>query len=1021
MIIDDYLFYTKEYKQKYGEKTVVLMQVGKFFELYSIEDETDSDIYKIADLCNISISKKNKSIENVNLHNPLMAGFPLYVISKYQNILLQNNYTIVMIEQTSEAPQPIRELTEILSPGMNVNINSKKSNYMMTIYYEKIKDLFVVGIAGIDISTGSSFVYEAGSTKDDLEFANNEVFRLIISYNPCELIFLSNDSINEEDKKEIIKNANINDKMIHYIWNSYEYIDIMENIKYQKMILTKVYNNIKNQLSIIESLNLELLNLGRTAFCCLLQFSYNHNADITNNILKPHILGNDIFLNLEYDSALQLNLISLNNNEKSLINILNRCNTSFGSRLFKERLLQPIIDKNILNERYGNIEKMLEETLFKKISKYLNKILDLERIKRKIIINKLHPHEWCGFDSSLENVYEVFKLLELKEESELVKKIIESYNILNLDNASKYNVNEIKGNIFNEGVYKEIDELENEYNKIYQKIKEESDNISKLVLNDDTCCKIEYSEKEGYYIYITKKRYDTAKNISPSLINKYKTITYSKQNYYKLISKELERNTSELENISLKISELTIKYYKNFIRNFIELNEKNLENIINKIANIDISCCNARNAYEFRYYRPKIINNENDSGLIKGKDIRHPIIERLNTNVKYIGNDIELSENGILLYGINASGKSSLMKTIGLNIIMAQSGMYVPSCEFYYKPYHHIFTRISGADNIYKGMSSFTVEMSELRNILQRCDKYSLVLGDEVCNGTESLSGISIVAAAIDKLINKLSSFIFATHLHELVDINIIKHNIKKKLLNIFHLHITINNDVIHYERKIKIGKGSSIYGIEVCKALDMPKDFMLNAEKIRKEIQGYDSFIIGLDKSHYNKKVLIDKCNICGKKVDDIHHINYQSDADTNGYFKNYHKNIEHNLVPLCKKCHQKEHNNEISIKGFIETSEGIKLNIETNEEKINQNDNEEKKNTINIDNNLTDNNIENIKKYILYNKKNEWFLRNTKTSKFKLCDSEKKIIAKINKLIDIKLDVMPTKLYELLLDNNL
>ena len=1021
MIIDDYLFYTKEYKQKYGEKTVVLMQVGKFFELYSIEDETDSDIYKIADLCNISISKKNKSIENVNLHNPLMAGFPLYVISKYQNILLQNNYTIVMIEQISEAPQPIRKLTEILSPGMNVNINSKKSNYMMTIYYEKIKELFVVGIAGIDISTGSSFVYEVGSTKDDLEFANNEVFRLIISYNPCELIFLSNNSINEEDKKEIIKNANINDIMTHYIWNSYEYIDVIENIKYQKTILSKVYNKIKNQLSIIESLNLELLNLGRTAYCCLLQFSYNHNADITNNILKPNILENDRFLNLEYDSVLQLNLISLNNNEKSLINILNRCNTSFGSRLFKERLLQPIVDKKILNDRYNDIERMLKETLFKKLSKYLNKILDLERIKRKIIINKLHPHEWCGFDSSLENVLEIFKLLELEEEEEIVKKIIESYNILNLDNAGKYNINEINGNIFNEGVYRDIDELEKKYNVVYEKIKKQCEIISKLGKNEDTSCKIEYSEKEGYYIYITKKRYENAKNISPLIINSYKTISFSKQNYYKLISKELENYTSELYNISSNINELSIKYYKNFINNFIELNEKNLENIINKIANIDITCCNAKNAYEFRYYRPNIINNENNSGLIKGKDIRHPIIERLNTNIKYVGNNIELSENGILLYGINASGKSSLMKTIGLNIIMAQSGMFVPSDEFNYSPYHNIFTRISGADNIYKGMSSFTVEMSELRNILQRCDKNSLVLGDEVCNGTESISGISIVAAAIDKLINKSASFIFATHLHELVNINIIKYNINKKLLNIYHLHIRIENDVIHYERIIKEGKGSSVYGIEVCKALDMPKDFMLIAEKIRKEIQGYDTFIIGLDKSHYNKKIIIDKCNVCGDNVDDIHHINYQCNANSDGYFKNYHKNIEHNLVPLCKKCHQKEHNNEISIKGFEETSEGIKLKVEKKEEKnIEKNINNEKKEK-KVEENINNKDIINIKKYILCNKQREWYLRNTKTSKFKLCECDKKIITKLNKILKSNLDIIPEVLYELLRDNTL
>ena len=121
---------------------------------------------------------------------------------------------------------------------------------------------------------------------------------------------------------------------------------------------------------------------------------------------------------------------------------------------------------------------------------------------------------------------------------------------------------------------------------------------------------------------------------------------------------------------------------------------------------------------------------------------RHPIIERINEKKEYIGNDIELSEKGILLYGVNSSGKSSLMKAVGLNIIMAQSGMFVPAHEFTYEPYHHIFTRIFGSDNIYKGLSSFAVEMIELRNILKRSNKFSLILGDEICNGTESISGI---------------------------------------------------------------------------------------------------------------------------------------------------------------------------------------------------------------------------------------------------------------------------------------
>ena len=150
------------------------------------------------------------------------------------------------------------------------------------------------------------------------------------------------------------------------------------------------------------------------------------------------------------------------------------------------------------------------------------------------------------------------------------------------------------------------------------------------------------------------------------------------------------------------------------------------------------------------------------------KNMRHPLIERIQDELEYVGNDVKINKEGILLYGINASGKSSFMKAVGLNIIMAQSGMFVAAENMVYYPYKRIFTRISGMDNIYKGMSSFTVEMTELRNILQRCNKYSLVIGDEICCGTESISGIAIVSAGIDTLINKGVSFIFATHLHRL-------------------------------------------------------------------------------------------------------------------------------------------------------------------------------------------------------------------------------------------------------------
>ena len=186
-----------------------------------------------------------------------------------------------------------------------------------------------------------------------------------------------------------------------------------------------------------------------------------------------------------------------------------------------------------------------------------------------------------------------------------------------------------------------------------------------------------------------------------------------------------------------------------------------LESICNFVSRIDFLCCIARVSKENCYIKPQIV--ENEESFIEAIDMRHPIIEKIREEVKYIPNDVLLGkdeQNGILLYGVNAVGKSSYMKSIGIAIIMAQAGFFVSARSFKYSPYKYLFTRISSNDNIFKGQSTFAVEMSELRAILKRTNKYSLVLGDELCSGTETTSGLSIVTAGVMRLCEKKSSFV---------------------------------------------------------------------------------------------------------------------------------------------------------------------------------------------------------------------------------------------------------------------
>ena len=199
-----------------------------------------------------------------------------------------------------------------------------------------------------------------------------------------------------------------------------------------------------------------------------------------------------------------------------------------------------------------------------------------------------------------------------------------------------------------------------------------------------------------------------------------------------------------------------------------------------------------------------------------------------------------------------------------------------------------------------------------IRNILKSADDNTLIIGDELCSGTETDSAISIVASGIHHLINKKSSFIFATHLHEISEMERIN---KIKTLNIYHLSVKYkeeDNSII-FDRKLKEGSGESIYGLEVCRSLDLDKDFLNTANQIRQEILGTD-ILVRNKKSKYNSKLIIDKCQICNKNnATESHHIKQHKDADENGFIYRAPVNIEEEYVDMLEASRHYQNNVEV------------------------------------------------------------------------------------------------------------
>ena len=342
-----------------------------------------------------------------------------------------------------------------------------------------------------------------------------------------------------------------------------------------------------------------------------------------------------------------------------------------------------------------------------------------------------------------------------------------------------------------------------------------------------------------------------------------------------------------------------------------------MENMVKYVSLLDVLITKAHIAKKYNYCCPQL--KEGEKSFFIAKQMRHCLIEHLNKNELYVPNDISLGKDGILLYGTNAVGKSSLIRSIGICIVLAQSGMFVPCSEFSFKPYNAIFTRILGNDDIFKGLSTFAVEMSELRTILNNSNENSLILGDELCSGTETNSAISIFVAGLTKLHAKKSSFIFATHFHQITKMKRIK-----KLNNLLMKHMEVKynpaKDLLIYNRKLKDGPGNSMYGLEVCKSLSLPQDFLELAYEIRNEDNKK------YKKTRYNAKKIKGKCELCKEESKDIHHLQFQEDADEDGYIKHFHKNHPANLMSICKKCHNYITKNEIRYKR-TKTNNGIKF----------------------------------------------------------------------------------------------
>ena len=992
-LVKEYFDLTKKYQDEYGENTILLMQVGAFFEVYGINDIeknliTGSKILDFSKICELSVVDKNTCVGENNVK---MAGFKDFQIEKYLRKIQDAGFTAVVYIQDENVKNTTRSLAGIFSPGTYFHSESNNlTNSTTCIWIDYLENkvimkgkYVVIGIANIDIYTGKTTLFQFKEIYVNNPTTYDELERFISIYNPSEVILISN-LPDEKEMDYIISYAGISCNLIHKInlnnsnlltKNKASIVKNCEKQSYQKEILSKFYN-FNNFDIFIQNFNEN--NIATQSLCYLLDFIYQHNPQLVNKITEPVFESTSKRLTLANHSLKQLNIINDGNVKPTkyscVSEMLNDCLTPMGKRRFLYNILNPICDEEYLNREYNMTEYILSKLsqFDKDIKSKLSLIKDISKFERQIFLKKITPKSFYILHSNLQLIFDIFSAVvndntimnyfkifdnNVEDIGELcrnlmnfIDKNIDIHMAKDIEQYQQFEVNFIQPLVDLELDKKTelLKDSEFGLESIRQYLSNLIENKEKKTAKSTEFVKIHETDKNNYSLVCTSRRCKILQDALPSTPSSLTLKTSNNKNISFTISKNqfsFEKQSSannfitdtQINSLCKNISSTKISMkdqitlvYNRIVEQFGSF-QKEIERITNFITLIDIIYTKASIAKKFNYCKPIIVNS--DKAFVDIKGLRHCLIEQFNLNELYISNDISLGNNdidGILLFGTNAVGKTTIIRALGISIIMAQAGLYVPCTEFNFKPYKSIFTRIIGNDNIFKGLSTFEVEMSELRTILRLMDENSLVLGDELCSGTETISAISIFVAGIQRLYQSKSSFIFATHLHEIVDYEEIK---EMTTVHLKHMEVIYNKeqDMLIYNRKLKDGSGANVYGLEVCKSLNLPNDFLEAANNIRLKYNTDGKSMLSLKQSRYNSNKIVSLCEKCNKNIGtEVHHLQHQADANENGIIETtnsiFHKNNLANLMTLCESCHDEIHKKGIKQKK-VKTSKGNKL----------------------------------------------------------------------------------------------
>ena len=765
-----------ELKEK-NMDTIILYRLGDFYEMFFEDAELVSHELEL------TLTGRNAGLEE----RVPMCGVPHHAVDIYIDKLIKKGYKVAIVEQLEDPKNAKgivkRDIVEVISSGSVISgnsLNELENNYIASIY--SLGYCYILTYA--DITTGQIY--------SELIELNND---LIIN----KVLFLG--------IKEIIANKEVDVNIINSLKNVYKLpITITDNID-SSCNYEYIIKDIEDKRYI-------------TGINHLVYYLTNNLKRGISHFQKVIIRKNKEALLMDIHTKRNLELTeSMRNKERtySLLWLLDETKTAMGSRKLKAWIEAPLVNKDEIEKRYDTVDTLLEEFLLsEELRRYLYDIYDLERLCGRISLGSANAKDLIQLKNSLKILPEVNEILK-KIKFTTIPDVSDLYNLLEASLYEDPPQTLKEGYLIKSGFNQELDELKDlrsggkEFISSYEQSERERTGIKNL--------KVGFNKVFGYFIEISKGNLPLVKE------------------EYGYIRKQTLTNCERFINPILKEKEDLVLSAEEKIINleyslFLEIRKKcqeythTIQAISNTISEIDVLSSFALISEKYNYVRPTIADDHNLL-IVSG---RHPVVEKV-IKEEYIPNDIIMdnSTSILLITGPNMAGKSTYMRQLGIIVIMAQIGCYVPAKSATLPIFDKIFTRIGASDDLVSGESTFMVEMTEAANAIKNASESSLILFDELGRGTATFDGMSLAQAILEYINNVIGcKTLFSTHYHELTDLE----NTLDKLVN-KHVSAEEKNGKITFLHKVKDGSIDKSYGINVAKLANLPKEVTDRATEI--------------------------------------------------------------------------------------------------------------------------------------------------------------------------------------------